>query len=107
MQPMLKEKNNQSLKGRKMMEIGRVCIKTAGRDSGKRGVIIDVINESYVAIDGQVRRKKCNIKHLEPSETLIAISKNAAHEEVIGELKKLGIEVKEKSKKEKKVALKS
>ncbi len=86
-----------------MIEIGRVCVKTAGRDAGKKGAVIDVINDNYAILDGQIRRKKCNIKHLEPLEMTIKITRNATHEEVSAELKKLGIEVKEKITKEKPV----
>ena len=74
-----------------MMEIGRLVVKTAGRDAGKRGVIIDVISANYVLVDGEVRRKKVNIMHLEPLENVIKIGKNAQHEEVSAELKKIGI----------------
>ncbi len=84
-----------------MIEIGRLVVKTAGRDSGKKGLVIDIIDENYAMIDGQVRRKKCNINHIEPLETLITIAKNASHEEVAEELKKIGIKVEEKAKKEK------
>ena len=85
-----------------MMNIGQVCIKIAGRDAGMKGAIVDVLEGSFVMVDGQVRRKKCNIKHLEPLAMRIEIGKNAPHEEVVKELKKLGIEVSEKKTKEKK-----
>lgn len=85
-----------------MIEVGRLCIKIAGRDSGMKGVIVDVINDTYVLVDGQLRRKKCNIRHLEPLNTLVKITKNASHEEVVQELKKIGINVKEKVAKERK-----
>jgi large subunit ribosomal protein L14e len=78
-----------------MMEIGRICVKTAGRDANKKCVIVDVINENYVIIDGQTRRRKCNVKHLEPLSQVIKIKKNISRKEVIAEFKKLKIEVKE------------
>lgn len=82
-----------------MLEIGRICVKLAGRDAGKTAVIIDVLEEPYVLIDGEVRRKKCNIKHLEPLDKTVDIEKNATHAEV---LKVLGLkEGKKKVKKEK------
>lgn len=83
-----------------MMEIGRVFVKTAGRDAGKKGVIVDVLEGSFVMVDGQVRRKKCNIRHLEPVKTCLKMEKNAPHETVVAELKKIGIEVAEKKVKE-------
>ena len=78
-----------------MMEIGRICVKLAGRDSNKKCVIIGVINENYVMIDGQTRRRKCNVKHLEPLPQTIKIKKNATRSEVVKQFNKLKIEVKE------------
>jgi ribosomal protein L14E/L6E/L27E len=46
-------------------------------------------------IDGETRRRKCNIRHLEPLKETIKVSKNAAHSSVVSEFKKLGIEIKE------------
>jgi large subunit ribosomal protein L14e len=86
-----------------MMEIGQVCIKTAGRDAGNICAVIDVINENYVVIEGATRRKKCNIRHLEPMMKKLEIKKNASHEEVIEQMKSAGYDVpEESSKKEKK-----
>jgi len=80
-----------------MIEIGRVCVKTAGRDSGRFCVVIDKIDDKFVMIAGETRRKKCNIKHLEPTKHKIDIKKGAKTEEAMKELIKLGI-VKEKIK---------
>jgi large subunit ribosomal protein L14e len=79
-----------------MFEIGRLCMKIAGRDAGKKCVIIDVIDQHYVMIDGQTRRRKCNINHLEPLNQLVQISKNAPVPEVIRVLKEINIEIEEK-----------
>lgn len=88
-----------------MMDIGRVCIKTAGRDSGETAIVIDKIDENFVLVDGNVRRKRCNVKHLEPTEKLIAIQNNASTEQVHAAMKEAGLEVKKKaSSKEKKTA---
>ncbi len=87
-----------------MIEVGRLVVKLAGRDAGLKGIIVDVVDDNYVLIDGQVRRKKCNIKHLEPLDKVVKISKNADHKEVVAEFKKLGIEIKEKKAKKEKPA---
>jgi large subunit ribosomal protein L14e len=79
-----------------MFEIGRICMKIAGRDAGKKCVIIDAVDQHYVIIDGQTRRRKCNINHLEPLNQLVQISKNAPVPEVIRVLKEINIEVEEK-----------
>jgi len=85
-----------------MVEVGRLCVKIAGRDARKKCVVIDVIDKNFVMIDGQTRRKRCNIKHLIPLQQKIDIPKNASHEEVVSAFKKLGIEIKEKVKEKKK-----
>lgn len=85
-----------------ILEIGRVVMKIAGRDSGKSAVIIDKINDNYFLIDGETRRKKCNISHLEPTDKTLKISRNASSEEVIKAFKEIGIDIKPKVKKEKK-----
>ncbi len=70
-----------------MLETGRVCIKTAGREAGRPCVVIDTIDETYVMITGpksltKVRRRKCNIAHLEPLEFQLKLAKNASDNEV-------------------------
>ena len=79
-----------------MYQIGRLCVKLAGRDSNKKCVVVDVIDDNFVLIDGQTRRRKCNIIHLEPLDGLVKIKKNASHDDVLKELKKLKVEVSDK-----------
>jgi len=76
-----------------MYEIGRVCMKIAGRDAGNYCVIVDVLEGKYVLIDGNVRRKKCNIMHLEPTNKSIKIAKKASHDAVANEFSKLELGV--------------
>lgn len=86
-----------------MLEIGRVVLKIAGRDAGLEGVVVDVLDENYVLLDGHVRRRKCNINHVEPLSKTIDIKKNASHADV---LKALGLkEEKKKSAKKKEKAV--
>lgn len=74
------------------MEIGRLCIKLAGRDAGRICVIIDDVDKNLVLVDGNVRRRKCNVLHLEPLDQVIKIKKGASHSEIVSEFKKLGID---------------
>lgn len=76
-----------------MYEIGRLCVKLAGRDAGKTCVIVDILKDNYVIIDGATRRRKCNITHLEPLDKIIKIKKKATHANVEKEFKKLKIDV--------------
>lgn len=79
-----------------MLEIGRVAVKLAGRDSGLKCVVVDNIDKNFVLIDGQTRRKRCNILHLEPTDKVVKIKKGANHEEVKKAFKELGIEIQDK-----------
>lgn len=85
-----------------MIEIGRLCLKIAGRDAGRFCLVVDEVDKNHVLIDGQTRRKKCNKTHLEPLDKVVKLKKAASHEEVVKALKELKIEVQEKVKKEKK-----
>lgn len=84
-----------------MIEIGRLCVKIAGRDAGLKCAVVDDLGKGFVVVDGQTRRRKCNIKHLEPLKEKLNIKKNASHDEIVREFKKLKIEVKEKKPKKK------
>ncbi len=69
-----------------MFDVGRVCVKLAGRDAGKKCVIVKVIDDKFVMIDGETRRRKCNKQHLEPLAQTIDIQENASHEDVANAL---------------------
>ena len=78
-----------------MIEPGRLCIKLAGRDAGKRAVIVDVLERGWVLIDGLTRRKKVNLTHLELLPQSIKLKAGASHAEVVRAFKtQLGIEIK-------------
>lgn len=84
------------------MEVGNVCVKIAGRDAGLKGVIVEKLDTNFVIIDGQVRRRKCNLKHLEPLNEKLDIKNKASHADVVKAFKKLSIEIKETKPKTKK-----
>jgi len=66
-----------------VIDVGRVCVKTAGREAGERVVVVDTLNGKFVLIAGVgVRRRRCNIAHLEPLEQKLDIPKGASDEEV-------------------------
>src|SRR3989344_1243110 len=73
--------------------IGQLAIKIAGRESGKHCVIVDKIDSNYVLIDGNVRRKKCNINHLELLNKKLDIKKGASTSEVHKAMEKDGIKI--------------
>jgi len=80
----------------RVFDVGRVCVKTMGREAGKKCVIVDIIDDNFVLITGPkaasgVKRRRANIKHLEPTEHKINIPKGASDEEVMEALEKAGL----------------
>lgn len=82
------------------MEIGEVYVKIAGRDANLKCVMLSKPEGNLVMIDGQTRRKKCNMAHLWPTGEKVNIKENASHEEVVEALKKIGLEIKKKVQKQ-------
>ncbi|MEK6967989.1 MAG: 50S ribosomal protein L14e [Nanoarchaeota archaeon] len=83
-----------------MIEKGIVALRIAGRKAGTGCVIIDVLDKNYVLVDDGLKRKKCNISHIELT------GKKASHgstEEVAESLRSLGFKISEK--REKKAAI--
>jgi large subunit ribosomal protein L14e len=77
-----------------LLQVGRMCLKVAGRDAGKRCVIL--AREGNLAlIDGETRRRKVNVVHLEPMSDVVDIKENANHSDVAKVLGPLGITVRE------------
>ena len=78
-----------------MIEIGRLCIKTMGREAGYHGVIVDIVDKNYLLIDGlKIRRRRVNYNHIEPIAEMIEIKKGASHEQVEAAIKKAKLEKK-------------
>jgi len=74
------------------MEVGRICIKIVGREAGKKCIIVDIIDKNFVLITGpravsDIKRRRTNINHLEPTQEKININRGATDEEVTEALK--------------------
>ena len=77
------------------IEIGRLCVKQAGRECCHKCVIIDVMDKSFVLITGPkkltgVKRRRVNINHLIPIEEKIDIKRGASDDEVAQALEEQG-----------------
>lgn len=85
-----------------IFDVGRVCVKIAGRDARKKCVVVEVIDNTFVLIDGETRRRKCNVAHLEPINLVVEIKSGAENQEVVKALEAEGIvcQLKKESKKE-------
>ncbi len=79
-----------------LLDVGRICCKTSGREAGNYCVIVNRINDNLVLIDGYVRRKKCNIKHLEPLDKIIKVDKDTNSEIIKKLIKESGLKIKER-----------
>ncbi|MGC1123361.1 MAG: 50S ribosomal protein L14e [Candidatus Methanofastidiosia archaeon] len=75
-----------------VMKVGRVCTKLAGREAGELCVVVGVVDRTHAMVTGpNVRRRKCNVKHLEPHTTVVAVEKGASDEAVIKALESEGL----------------
>ncbi len=78
------------------IEVGRICVKIAGREAGRKCVIVDIIDENFVLVTGPkevsgVKRRRANINHIEPLDKKIDIKKGASDNEVLEALKNAGL----------------
>ena len=74
------------------IEVGRVCVKIAGRETGRRCVVVDVVDKNFVVVTGPVkvsgvRRRRVNVGHIEPTEMKVKIGKGDGDNEVAEALK--------------------
>ncbi|HNZ87819.1 MAG TPA: 50S ribosomal protein L14e [Methanofastidiosum sp.] len=79
------------------MEIGRVCTKLLGREADKNCVIVDIVNKNFVVVSGPkeitgVKRRRCNIKHLEPWDVKVNVEKGASDETLKQAIQKAKVE---------------
>ena len=67
------------------IDVGRICIKTQGREKGNKCVIIDVIDRNFVVVTvPTVKRRRVNMDHLMPLDETVDIQRNATDEEEYG-----------------------
>lgn len=74
-------------------DVGRVCVKTSGRDAGKRCVVVDLMDKNFALVTGPkqvsgVRRRRVNVNHLKPLHEKVSIEKGASDEQIEALLKK-------------------
>jgi large subunit ribosomal protein L14e len=62
-------------------------VKQVGRENGKKCVVIDVMDKSFVLVTGPkkvtgVKRRRVNINHIMPLQDKIEVKRGASDEEV-------------------------
>jgi len=78
-------------------EIGRIAVKTRGREAGLKCVIVDVDKEDgFVVVTGPkevsgVRRRRVNVLHLAFTPHKVRIARGASDEEVKRALEEAGL----------------
>ena len=75
------------------VEVGRVCVKLAGREAGRKCVVVDVIDKNFVLVTGPVKvsgvkRRRVNVGHVEPMDVKVRIEKGDDDEVIVEALKK-------------------
>lgn len=70
------------------IEVGRICVKIAGREAGKKCVIVDVIDKNFVLVTGPkkvngVKRRRVNVNHIEPTEKNVKVSRGESDDEIL------------------------
>ncbi|MEW6506061.1 MAG: 50S ribosomal protein L14e [Chloroflexota bacterium] len=77
------------------IEVGRICVKVAGRETGRKCVIVDLADKSFVTVTGPksvtgVRRRRVNVNHIQPLQETLEVKRGASDEEVAEALKTSG-----------------
>ena len=76
-------------------EVGRVIVKTAGRELARKGIILGFVDKNFILLTGAgisgVRRRKANLKHIVPLDKKIDIKENASEEDVLKALEKASL----------------
>lgn len=80
----------------KVFDVGRVCVKIAGREAGRKCVVVDIVDDKFVLVTGPksltgVKRRRANVKHLEPLSYRVPVEKGASDKAVLAALEKAGL----------------
>ncbi|MCQ4343075.1 MAG: 50S ribosomal protein L14e [Sulfolobaceae archaeon] len=75
-----------------VIEVGRIVVKTRGREAGRKAVVVEIVDNNFVIVTGPksvtgVKRRKVNINHIEPTEKKVDIPKGADDKTVEDKLK--------------------
>ena len=71
-------------------------MKIAGREAGKYCIVLKKIDDTFVLVTGPkvltgVKRRKCNVEHLEPTPHLVTITAEASEKDVVDAYNKIGL----------------
>ncbi len=88
-----------------MIDIGRIVVKIAGREALRKAVVVDIIDKNFILITGPptltgIKRRRVNIKHIEPTSKKLEITRKATDADVLAAAKAANLDgfIKEKVK---------
>jgi large subunit ribosomal protein L14e len=75
-----------------LVEVGRICVKTHGRETGKKCVVVERVDKNFVVISGpqevsSVRRRRSNVDHLNPTTKKVNIKAGAEDSAIVKAIK--------------------
>lgn len=71
------------------LDIGNVCIKTKGRKTGQKVVVVG-FEKGFALIQGTFgKQKKCNVRHLFPTGKMIHVTKDEPGQKISQKLKEV------------------
>jgi ribosomal protein L14E/L6E/L27E len=74
-----------------LIDVGRVCRITRGRNAFDYCIVMETGEGNNVVVEGlESKRRKINLSHIEPTPTVIQIKKSATREEILKKLKDAG-----------------
>ena len=76
--------------------VGSVCMKVVGREAGAVCCVVKPVDKTFVMVTGPklmtgIKRRRCNIEHLEPTGIMLDIKEDAPDEEIIEAYKKANV----------------
>ena len=74
-----------------VIEVGRICVKTHGRETGKKCVVVEHVDKNFVLVTGPkeltgIRRRRTNVAHLMATKRKVSIKAGTEDEAILKEL---------------------
>jgi large subunit ribosomal protein L14e len=75
-----------------LVEVGRICVKTHGREAGKKCIVVERVDKNFVLITGPkevtgIRRRRSNVDHLDPTSKNVDIKAGAEDSDIVKAIK--------------------
>lgn len=79
-----------------VVEVGRICVKIAGRETGRKAVVVDLVDDNFIVVTGPksltgVKRRRVNVKHVEILDKKVEVPRGASDEEVLKAIEAAGL----------------